>query len=174
MRGSGIWNGGRESILGTCGSSFKLLMTVIICPVVRNYVTVTMALLMPTYDNDILEAALIGYEHQKREIETKIEQLRAHLGGHLATSTDAVPVRKRAGFSAASKKRMSEAQRKRWAKKHAGEAETAPAETTAPVRATKKSGGKRSLSPEARERIAAAQRKRWAASKKATKKKQPA
>jgi hypothetical protein len=108
---------------------------------------------MATYDNEILEAALIGYEYQKREIEIKIEELRANLVGHVAPEENA-PVRKRRGFSAATKKRMAAAQRARWAKKNANEAETPPAETTAPVRATEKA--KRALSPEARERMAAA------------------
>jgi hypothetical protein len=128
---------------------------------------------MPTYDNEILEAALIGYEHQKKEIEAKIELLRAHLGGHAAQVREAPASGKRRPFSAATKKRMAAAQRRRWANKNAGEAETASEETTAPVKATRKA--KRTpMSAEGRERIAAAQRRRWAASKKATKKKQAA
>jgi hypothetical protein len=128
---------------------------------------------MPTYDNEILEAALIGYEHQKKRIETKIEQLRTHLGGHVAQVSEAPVLGKRRPFSAATKKRMAAAQRRRWANKNAGEAETASEETAAPVMATKKA--KRTpTSAEGRERIAAAQRKRWAASKKAAKKKQAA
>jgi hypothetical protein len=132
---------------------------------------------MTIYDNDILEAALIGYEHQKKEIEQKIDQLRAHLGGHVAQVSEAPVAGKRRPFSAATKERMAAAQRRRWAHNNGGEAETAPAKTAAPmeglarVRATKKA--KRTpMSAEGRERIAAAQRKRWAASKKAANKKQ--
>jgi hypothetical protein len=69
---------------------------------------------MPTYDNEILEAAVIGYEHQKREIEIKIEQLRAHLGGHVAQVSETATGRKRT-FSSATRKRMAAAQQKRWA-----------------------------------------------------------
>jgi hypothetical protein len=124
---------------------------------------------MPTYDNEILEAALIGYEHQKREIETKIEQLRAHLGGHVAPMNEAASTRKRT-FSAATRKRMAAAQQKRWASKNAV-AETAPAEAAAPAKETKETT-RTPMSAEGRERIAAAQRKRWAKTKKAAKKKQ--
>jgi hypothetical protein len=126
---------------------------------------------MPTYDNEILEAALIGYEHQKREIETKIEQIRAHLGGHVAPKSEIVSGSKPT-FSAATRKRMAAAQQKRWASKSA-EAETAPAEAAAPVEATAKATKKATRTPmsaEGRERIAAAQRKRWAKTKKAAKK----
>jgi len=127
---------------------------------------------MSTLDRETLEAALVGYEHQIRTIDLKIEQLRAHLRGHVAPQSQNVPVRKRRGFSAATKKRMAAAQRKRWANKNA-EAETESAEAAAPARATKKAAGKRTpMSAEARERIAAAQRKRWATAKKAAKKKQ--
>jgi hypothetical protein len=129
---------------------------------------------MPTYDNDILGAALIGFEHQKREIETKIEQIRAQLGSHLTPKSETVPGHKLT-FSAATRKRMAAAQQKRWASKDA-EAGTSPMETAAPAevaaaKAIKKPGGKRSpMSADARERIAAAQRKRWAKTKKAAKK----
>jgi hypothetical protein len=122
---------------------------------------------MPTYDNEILEAALIGYEHQKKEIETKIEQLRAYLGGHVAPMNEAASPRKRT-FSAATRKRMAAAQQKRWASKNAT-AETAPAEAAAPAKGTKKAT-RTPMSAEGRERIAAAQRKRWAKTKKAAKK----
>jgi hypothetical protein len=133
---------------------------------------VTIGLPMATYDNDILEAALIGYEHQRKEIETKIEQIRAHLGGHVTPNGKTAPGRKRT-FSAATRKRMAAAQQKRWASKNAGGAEAVTPAEVAPAKATKKAGGKRTpMSAEARERIAAAQRKRWAKTNKAAKKKQ--
>jgi hypothetical protein len=122
-----------------------------------------MNLLMPTNDRDILEAALIGYEQQKKEIDTKIEQLREHLSGHIVPAEETVVKRV---MSAATRKRMAAAQQKRWAAKSADAYEIAPKVEIA----TKKATGKRApLSPEARERIAAAQRKRWAKAKKAAK-----
>jgi hypothetical protein len=122
-----------------------------------------MKLLMPTNDRDILEAALIGYEQQKKEIDTKIKQLREHLGGHIAPAEETVVKRV---MSAATRKRMAAAQQKRWAAKSVDASEIAP-KVEVP---TKKATGKRApLSPEARERIAAAQRKRWAKAKKAAK-----
>ena len=113
-------------------------------------------------DRDTLEAALIGYEHARREIETKIEQLRDHLAGHLAPAPVLVPAGKRVR-SAAVRKRMAAAQQRRWA------AKAAAASPVAPQRKTSQ-GTRAPLSPEARERIAEAQRKRWAASKKTTRK----
>jgi hypothetical protein len=130
----------------------------------------TIKLLMPTYDNEILEAALIGYEHRKREIEAKIEQLRIHLGGHVAQVREASVSGRRRSFSAATRKRMAAAQQKRWAAKNAVEAVENSVETATEPKATKKN--RAPLSSEARERIAAAQRKRWAKTKKAAKEKQ--
>ena len=127
---------------------------------------------MPTYDNEILAAALLGYEQQKIKIETKIERLRAYLSGHVPPVSESGSGRKR---SAATRKRMAAAQQRRWAAKNGEGAEAIPAESTATKKtATKKVAAKRTerapLSAEARERIAAAQRKRWEAAKKAAKK----
>jgi hypothetical protein len=116
---------------------------------------------MPTYDKDILEAALIGYEQQTKGIDAKIKQLREHLGGHVAQQETVV---KRV-MSAATRKRMAAAQQKRRAAKNA---DATGAARESEITKTKK--GKRApLSAEARERIAAAQRKRWAKAKKAAK-----
>jgi hypothetical protein len=122
--------------------------------------------LMPTLDRETLEAALIGYEQQKKEIDTKIEQLRDHLGGLVVPVSSADTVGNRV-VSVAARKRMAAAQQKRWAAKRADESEAAPAVKTATKKAT---GTRAPLSPEARERIAAAQRKRWAKTKRAAKK----
>jgi hypothetical protein len=117
---------------------------------------------MMTLDRETLEAALIGYEQAMKEIDTKIEQLRAHLRGHLAPAPISTPAGK-GTRSAAVRKRMAAAQQKRWAAKRAA----VPAVTPKSKAHGGKAAGKRApLSAEARERIAAAQRNRWAASKK--------
>jgi hypothetical protein len=65
-------------------------------------------------------------------------------------------IRKRWKMSAAARKRIGEAQRKRWAAQNTGK--------TTPVKAAKKAAPdkKRRLSAAARKRIAAGQKKRWA------------
>ena len=117
---------------------------------------------MQILDRETLEAALIGYEHAKKEIDTKIEELRTHLRGHLAPAAVSAPAGKRAR-SAAVRKRMAAAQQKRWAAKRAAMAEVTP---KSKAQGGKAAGKRAPLSAEARERIAAAQRKRWAKSKK--------
>jgi hypothetical protein len=117
---------------------------------------------MPTHDRETLEAALIGYEHQKNQIQEKLEQLRAHLGGRVAPRHDAQPTGKRV-VSAAARKRMAEGQRKRWAAKAV---DSKPAEVEVKTSAVKK---RPVMSEEGRKRIAAAQRARWAKSKKTAK-----
>jgi hypothetical protein len=124
---------------------------------------------MADLDRETLEAALIGYEHQKAQIEAKIHQLRVHLGGHVTVAPN-VPLKKkgRRKFSAETRQKMAAAQQRRWTAKHAEVASVTsePATETAKPIAKKRAP----LSAEARESIAVAQRKRWAASKKATKK----
>jgi hypothetical protein len=109
---------------------------------------------MPKIANDILEAALIGYQQRANEIEAKIAELRREIGSPTAT----VRGRKRRRLSTEARRKIAEAQRKRWAK--------AKGQT-----ATKPARKKRHLSAAARQRIATAQKKRWAefrAKKKAT------
>jgi hypothetical protein len=69
-------------------------------------------------DAAILQVALLGLEHQKAEIESKMAEIQARLGGHQkgtpAASSKKV-VRKRKPMSAAARKRIGEATRKRWA-----------------------------------------------------------
>lgn len=76
-------------------------------------------------DNSIYQAALEGLELQKQRIDDQIKQVRAHLAGTgkakkaapaPATATvKAGPAKKRRKLDAAAKKRISEAQKKRWA-----------------------------------------------------------
>jgi hypothetical protein len=73
---------------------------------------------MPTQKltNEIIAAAVEGYEAQKIRIEGKIAELRAMLpgGSPEAAAVPEAPARKRK-ISAAARRRMAIAQKKRWA-----------------------------------------------------------
>ncbi|SRR5260370_34850763 len=102
---------------------------------------------LPKLTDEILTAALEGYEAQKTRIDAQIAEIRSLLGGG---RTDATPKRK---VSASARRRMARAQKLRWKKiKQGSEVAQKP---------------KRHMSASARKRIAAAQKKRWAAVKKA-------
>jgi hypothetical protein len=103
----------------------------------------------PKLSDDILAAALEGFEAQKTRIETKIAEIRGLLGGTAVSSDTEKPRRK---VSASARRRMARAQKLRWKKVKQ------TVETAKP---------KRQMSAGARKRIAAAQKKRWAAIKKA-------
>jgi hypothetical protein len=115
---------------------------------------------MPTQrlTDEIINAAIEGFEAQKTRIDGQIAELRDFLTGGLE-GTGAAPeiTRKRGKFSDATRLRMKEAQQRRWARIK-GEAEP-PAPATVPVKA------KRQLSEAGRQAIAEAARKRWAAQK---------
>jgi hypothetical protein len=113
---------------------------------------------MPTLTTEIINAAILGFEEQKRRIDVQIDELRAMLspgsGGAPAGKKAEAP--KKRGMSAAGRKAIAEAQRKRWA---AQKGQTEPKATTT----VKKP--KRKLSEEGRAAIVAAVKKRWAAKK---------
>jgi hypothetical protein len=129
---------------------------------------------MPTtqpLSNEIIEAAIIGFETQKRNIDARLAELRQMLtgtySGDAATTTS--PAASSAGtgtgrrkMSAEGRRRIAEAQRKRWAAIH-GEASA----KSEPAGGKKKQ--KRKLSPEGRQRIIEATKKRWAAFRAANK-----
>jgi hypothetical protein len=104
---------------------------------------------------EIIAAAVEGYEAQKIRIDGKIAELRAMLpgGSPESAATSEVPATKRK-VSAAARRRMAIAQKKRWAAIKGG------AEPTAPEKAPK---AKRKMSKEGLARIVAATKKRWAA-----------
>jgi len=112
---------------------------------------------MSTFNHSILEAALVGLEAQKSRIEAQIAEVRALVPsrpGQAATTPEAIPGKRRK-FSALTRRRMKEAQRRRWAKIR-GEAEpSAQARPEAPK-------AKRKLSAAGRKAIVAAVKKRWA------------
>jgi hypothetical protein len=76
-------------------------------------------------DTGLLQAALVGYQHQKEQIEAKIAEIQRQIGGRAKaqagtaspTSSEETP-RKRKPLSAAARKRIAAAQKKRWAEFH--------------------------------------------------------
>jgi hypothetical protein len=113
---------------------------------------------MPRLTNEIINAAIIGFEEQKRGIDIQIADLRAMLtvSSNGSTPTSSPTVRKKR-MSAAGRKAIAEAQRKRWAASR-GEADAIPPRKP-----------KRKLSAAGRAVIVAALKKRWAAKKAAKK-----
>lgn len=110
---------------------------------------------MPTkLTPEIISAAILGFEEQKRHIDANIAELRAILSGDSAESTvKPEPTKhKRRKVSAAGRARIAEAQRKRWAESKASQPST-PEVTPKP---------KRRLSEAGRKAIVAATKKRWA------------
>ena len=101
-------------------------------------------------DASLLEAALIGFEQARRNVEEKIAQIRRQIGFGDGTQAAVPSQTGRRPLSPAARRRIGAAQRKRWA------AIKAKSKPSKPVSA------KRTLSPAARKKIAAAQRKRWA------------
>ena len=108
----------------------------------------------------IINAAILGFEEQKRHIDTQIAELRAMLpGGRTeAAATPEAPKGKRRKLSAAARKRIGDAQRRRWAEsKKPSEPQAQPAAISeAPKR-------KRKLSAAGKRAIVEATKKRWAA-----------
>ena len=103
---------------------------------------------------EIINAAIEGFVAQKSRIDTQIAELRAMLPGARVEASVSSPgrVTTRRKISAAARKRIGEAQRKRWAAQ--GNAS-----------AKKAAKPKRKLSAEGRANIVAALKKRWAAKK---------
>src|SRR5438445_12725311 len=114
----------------------------------------------PKLTNEIIDAAIEGFEQQKRRIDEQITELRAVRLGSPAQSASAPAKQPRRKISAAGRKAIAEAQRKRWA------ASKGQAEPSAPKAAKK---AKRKLSAEGRANIVAALKKRWVAEKAASK-----
>jgi hypothetical protein len=121
----------------------------------------------PKLTPEIITAAIEGFEFQKRRIDGQIAELRAMLPGSSAETAAApeAPIRKRKKLSAAARKRMKEAQQRRWAKIRR---EPEPPATPEPEKP------KRKLSAAGRAAIVAATKKRWALKRAETKKAAPA
>ncbi|MGD0870591.1 MAG: hypothetical protein ABSB88_13620 [Bryobacteraceae bacterium] len=104
---------------------------------------------------EVIAAAILGFEEQKRHIDSQIRELRAMLPGRSTegASTSEAPKRKRRKMSAAARARIAEAQRKRWA---------ASRQTSQPSTREAVPKPKRRLSAAGRRAIIAATKKRWA------------
>ena len=111
---------------------------------------------MPTHKltPEIITAAVEGFEQQKRRIDAQIAELRQMLTGTLTDPAAApeVPKGKRRKMSAAARKRIGDAQRKRWAEAK---------KTSSPV-APEAPKPKRKLSAAGKKAISEATNKRWA------------
>jgi hypothetical protein len=105
--------------------------------------------------NEIINAAILGFEEQKRQIDAQIAELRGvQTGASTATTAASVsPKRGRRKMSAAARKAIGDAQRKRWAASKNTEAKPASKAAAKP---------KRKLSAAGRKAIVAAIKKRWA------------
>jgi hypothetical protein len=109
----------------------------------------------PKLNSEILNAAIEGFESQKRHIDSQIYELRQLLQGGPAEAT-ATPLapKARRKMSAAGRRRIAAAQKARWAK-----VKTEPGPVSAAHQAPK---GKRRLSAAGRKAISDATKKRWA------------
>ena len=118
--------------------------------------------------NEIIAAAIEGFEAQKKRIDGQIADLRSILigGATVAAAAPEDAPRKRGKFSDATKLKMKEAQQRRWARIK-GESEP-PTEAVVPAKP------KRQMSEAGRQAIAEASRKRWAAKKAAKESPAPA
>ena len=107
---------------------------------------------MPTLTKEMIEAAIQGFESQKQHIDSQVAELRAMLSSNAnGSAPDSQPTSdKKRGMSAAGRKAIADAQRKRWAALKGGSV-------------AKKT--KRKLSPAGRAAIVAALKRRWAAKK---------
>ena len=119
---------------------------------------------MPTskLTNTIIDAAIAGFEFQKTQLDAQIAELRALQTGSATANEPAPPpaaAKKRSRFSRVIRKRMAEAQKKRWAGIK-GKAGGGAAHSAAPKKAPQ---AKRRISPEGRKRIIEATKKMWAA-----------
>ena len=104
---------------------------------------------------EIISAAIEGFEAQKVRIDAQIAELRGTLSGSGTESEPSSAPPKRRTMSASARRRIAAAQRKRWAEAKRLAAGTAPA-AKAP---------RRKLSAAGRKRIIEANRKRWALAK---------
>lgn len=74
---------------------------------------------MPKLKDDVIHAAIEGFQQQKVTIDARIAELRAMLSGGTPEALTAKPKRRRRKMSAAARKAIGDATRKRWAAKRA-------------------------------------------------------
>jgi hypothetical protein len=111
----------------------------------------------PKLTAEIINAAIEGFESQKRRIDSQIDDLRQLLKGdrNQSPAVDKAPTHRRK-MSAAGRRRIAAAQKARWAKIR-GEAEPSPSSATAAAPRRK-----RKLSAAGRKAISEATKRRWA------------
>lgn len=121
---------------------------------------------------EIITAAILGFEDQKRHIDVQIAELKAMLSGgpaEPATAPERPPKKRK--ISALARRRMALGQKARWAKIRGESEPPAPATPEAPE-AQEAPKPKRRISEEGMKRIIAATKRRWRLAKAA--KAQPA
>jgi hypothetical protein len=117
---------------------------------------------MPKLTKQIMQAAIAGFEGQKRHIDAQIAELRAILNGGPATLvTEPKPAMAKRKVSSATLRRMKEGQQRRWAKTRS--------ESATPLQVVPASKPKRRLSAAGKAAIVAALKKRWAEKARAVK-----
>jgi hypothetical protein len=111
----------------------------------------------PKLTNEIIIAAIAGFESQKTRIDAQIAELRAMLpvGRVESVGIQKAPGGGRRKMSAAARKRMKEGQQRRWARIRGESEPAAKSNTPGP------SKPKRKLSAAGRAAIVAALKKRW-------------
>ena len=124
-------------------------------PIVESDILILMP--APKLTNEIIIAAIAGFESQKTRIDAQIAELRAMLpvGRVESVGMQKAPSGSRRKMSAAARKRMREGQQRRWARIR-GESESAATSGT-----PEPSKPKRKLSAAGRAAIVAALKKRW-------------
>lgn len=109
---------------------------------------------------DILNAALENLTSKRQQIDEQIAEVRRLLGSSTnGASAPAQPATRKGTMSAAGRRAIAEAQRRRWAAKKAESGQTVAVKNAKP---------KRKLSAEGRRNIVAALKKRWAAKRAAS------
>ena len=119
----------------------------------------------PTISQDILRAALAGFQLDKQRIDAQIAEVQAMLGGSASpeaptSSSDEAPRKGRRRRSVAARKRMAEAQKARWAKIKSESESVSPELPTPEAPRTK-----RKISAAGRKAMSEATKKRWAVKK---------
>jgi hypothetical protein len=118
---------------------------------------------MPTKRTlEILSAAIVGFERQKKRLDAEIAELRQMLSPASTRGALAEPTKPGRKLSAAARRRIGAAQKKRWAKARQ-KAGTGMRTKTTSTPAKKK----RRLSAAGRRAIIEATKKRWAALRRA-------
>jgi hypothetical protein len=117
---------------------------------------------MPKLTNTIIEAAIAGFEGQKKSIDVQIAELRGMLTGAPESPEEAPAKGTRRKRSAAVRKRMQEAQRARWAKIKGESVPLAKAPAKKAAKTAKPKGG---ITAAGRKALSIAMKKRWAAKK---------